>query len=57
MGGSASAQTANGVETVVVTAPLYGATIDADKVPGEIQIVSVSDLTRNRQDYCGVNPI
>lgn len=45
----ALAQTANGpVETVVVIAPLPGAGIDADKIPGEVQALSVPDLTRDR---------
>ena len=50
LAGPAFAQTADGVETVVVAgnAPLGGA-IDPAKVAGEIQTISVSDLTRNRQ--------
>jgi len=44
----ALAQTAP-VETVVVIAPLPGASIDADKIPGEVQALSLSDLTRDRQ--------
>lgn len=48
--GPAFAETGDGVETVVVVgnAPLSGAGIDPDKVAGEIQTISVSDLTRNR---------
>jgi iron complex outermembrane receptor protein len=39
------------VETVVVigNAPLPGSGIDADKVPGEVQTLSITDLTRDRQ--------
>jgi iron complex outermembrane receptor protein len=38
------------IETVVVTAsPLSASAIDPDKVPGEVQSVSVSDLDRGRQ--------
>jgi len=41
---------ADTVETIVVTAsPLPGGTIDADKLPGEVQSISVEDLTRDRQ--------
>lgn len=42
---------ADGMETVVVVAnaPLAGAAIDPSKAVGEIQTISVSDLTRNRQ--------
>ena len=38
------------IETVVVTAsPLAGFTLDPDKVPGQVQSVSVSDLDQDRQ--------
>jgi outer membrane receptor protein involved in Fe transport len=39
------------LETVVVigNAPLPGSGIDADKVPGEVQTISIPDLTRDRQ--------
>jgi iron complex outermembrane recepter protein len=39
------------IETVVVTgvSPLPGTTIDADKIAGDIQTLSVSDLTRDQQ--------
>jgi len=47
----ASAQAGSDVETVVVVgnAPLAGAAIDPEKLAGEIQTISVSDLTRDRQ--------
>jgi iron complex outermembrane receptor protein len=38
-----------GVETVVVTASPLSGTIDPDKVPGEVQSVSVSELDQDRQ--------
>ncbi len=40
------------VETVVVigNAPLPGMDIDADKIPGEVQTLSISDLTKDRQN-------
>jgi iron complex outermembrane recepter protein len=49
--GFAFGQAANGAETVVVSgvAPLPGTLIDADKIAGEVQTLSVSDLTRDRQ--------
>ncbi|HEY1613776.1 MAG TPA: TonB-dependent receptor [Rhizomicrobium sp.] len=50
---SAAAQTGGSgdVETVVVTAnaPLPGSGIDADKIAGEIETLSVGDVTRDRQ--------
>jgi iron complex outermembrane receptor protein len=46
----AQSEPGNSVETVVVTAttPLPGSGIDADKVAGEVETLSVSDLTRDR---------
>ncbi len=47
----AQSESSVSVETVVVTAsaPLPGSGIDADKVAGEVETLSVSDLTRDRQ--------
>jgi iron complex outermembrane receptor protein len=40
---------ASAVETVVVTAPLPGAPVDADKLPGTIETLSMDDLRRDRE--------
>lgn len=37
------------LETVVVTAPLQGSGINADKIAGEVQRLSVDDLLKDRQ--------
>ena len=38
------------MEIVVVTAPLPGVGIDPDKVPGEVQTLSIDDLLQDRQN-------
>ncbi|HEX4292598.1 MAG TPA: TonB-dependent receptor [Rhizomicrobium sp.] len=47
------------VETVVVigNAPLPGSGIDADKVPGEVQTISIPDLTRDRRTEVLANTV
>ena len=45
------AQSNTAIETVVVTAnaPLPGSGIDVDKIAGEVETLSMTDVTRNRQ--------
>jgi iron complex outermembrane receptor protein len=46
--GGAMAQTVVEPVTVIANAPLAGAAVDADKVAGEVQTLSVDDLTHGR---------